>query len=145
MSEKYLLDCWPGEDTMEDVTTWGIQPLQWMDEIFDQSVFKTDCDEWLFFHYQLKSKLANLEEVIRRYDLYQMFLEHRLKELCPEDPLLTDAKNIVAAEIKKRDDEMAEWKKKKEQEEAQKPKSRADVLKEAVVWASLLDDVDKKG
>jgi hypothetical protein len=103
MSEKYLMDCWPGKMTMEDVTTWGIDPLIMLNNIFDEYIFNED-DELVFLHYEQKSKLQNLSEVLHRYDLYQMLLERRLKELEPDDPLLKTPAEMVKAEIQRRED-----------------------------------------
>ena len=106
MSEKYLMDSWPGENHLEDVITWGIQPLMTLNDVFDRYVFDEN-PELVFLHYEYKSKLQNLEKIIFRYDLYHMLLESRLKELAPDDALVVDPVGQVKAELQFREERMA--------------------------------------
>lgn len=103
--EKYLMGAWPGKATLEDVDIWGIDPLFQLNEVFDtlhQEESHITQEMEGFFYYDNKSKLINLREVLRRYDLYQMMLEARLKELSADDPLIKDPVAQVKAEIKRR-------------------------------------------
>ena len=104
--EKYLMDCWPGENHLEDAITWGVDPLFQLNEILDsinEEGSGTTKEQDVFFYYDRKSKLNNLKDVLYRYDLFQMLLERRLKELAPDDPLVVDTVNQVKKEVEERE------------------------------------------
>lgn len=107
--EKYLLDAWPGESTLEEVDIWGIEPLFLLNEVFDilhEEEIPVTKSLDTFFYYDNKSKLLNLREVLVRYDLYLMMLKRRLEKLSPDDPLFKDPVGLVKAEIVRREKRM---------------------------------------
>lgn len=126
MSERYLMDTWPGKMNLQDVTVWGIDPLLMLNDIFDREIFDEDA-ELVFLHYEQKSKLQNLTDVLYRFDLYQMLLERRLKEFAPEDPLLTNPEELVKKELRERE-EISACRKADREEKNQKFKRLCEIV-----------------
>jgi len=107
--ERYLMDTWPGQDSLEDVITWGIEPLFKLNELIDHINEQGAEDEKLMFLcYDQKSKLMSLKEALYRYEIYIRMLESRLREVAPDDSLITDPVKQVKKDIQHREKLKAE-------------------------------------
>ena len=141
--EKYLMDCWPGENHLEDAITWGVNPLFQLNEILDcinEEGSGPTKEQGEFFYFDRKSKLNNLKDVLYRYDLFQMLLERRLKELAPDDPLVVDTVNQVKKELQEREEAATARKAKAEKNE--KSLNRLyDVMEKYKLEKSVVHDV----
>jgi hypothetical protein len=140
--EHYLMDVWPGVSggNLEEVALWGIQPLEHLNELFDEEIEGEDNPRYDFIHYEFKSKLMSLDAVLHRFDIYQMMLENRLKELAPDDPLVTDPVETLKKELARRE----EISKKHKQEMAERKSAKLERAENNLKLHVILNDILEK-